>query len=224
MIFSEPTLQILKNFAAINPGLAFKAGHELRTTSPTKTTFVVATIDEEIPQDFCIHDMNSFLAVLSMHKESPNVDFDAKNVFISGNNRKSRITYRCCDESVIITPPKGNITLTNETVKFTLTEEDFQWILKSASVLGSPNIAVVGDGSKLYLKTLDSHDDSVSTDELEIGTTDKTCQFIFKTENWKMIPGSYEVTVQMKEKTGVSQFQHLTKKLTYWLAIEVGSR
>lgn len=225
LTFSDSTLQILKNFASINSGLSFKEGNTLRTVSPQKTTLVEAVIDEVIPQNFCIHDMNSFLAVISMHKETPKLEFDEKNVFIKASNGKSKVTYRCCDESVITTPPNATINMNKEDVKFTLTEEDFSWILKSASVLGSPNISVIGDGEKLYLKTSDAQDDSASTDSYEIGTTTKVCNFIFKTENWKMIPGSYEVTIQLKDngKGGISLFNNTTKKLKYWLAIELGS-
>lgn len=222
MKLSENTLSVLKNFSAINTGLVFKSGNTLRTVSPFKTVLAEATIDEVIPGDFGIFDLNQVLSILSLHKEAPEVTLDGNNLVILGFGDRSKITYRCCDATMVKTPPEKNITLPTTDVSFLLTEADLEWTLKSAGVLGSPNISVVSRDGKLYLGALDAANDSAHTDMLEVGPhTGAAVNFLFKTENWKMLPGTYAVSISAK---GVSHFQNQARKIQYWIAIEQKSK
>ena len=218
MKLSENTMSVLKNFSTINTSLFFKSGNSLRTVSPFKTVLAEATIDETIPSDFGIFDLNQVLSILSLHKDAPEVSIDGNNLVIRGFGDRSKITYRCCDATMIKTPPEKNITVPTQDATFLLTEADLEWILKSASVLTSPNISVVTSNGKLYLKTLDSTDDSAHSDILEVGPhTGADVSFLFKTENWKMLPGTYAVTISAK---GVAMFENQARKVTYWIALE----
>ena len=100
--------------------------------------------------------------------------------------------------------------------------EDFDWILRAASVLSSPHIAIESDGKKVSIVTLDLQNDSAHTDALEIseGNGNKF-KMIFKVENLKMISGSYDVKISSK---GISNFKHKTLNLQYWIATEAGSK
>ena len=68
MKLSEKTLNLLKNFSTINQSILFKQGSSLRTISVMKNILAEATIDEEIPQDFGIYDLNQFLNGLDLHQ------------------------------------------------------------------------------------------------------------------------------------------------------------
>jgi hypothetical protein len=223
MQLSENTLTILKNFATINTGLFFRKGNVLRTVSPGKTVLAEATIDEDIPSDFGIHELNQLLSIISLHKETPELNVTGNNLVIKGRDGRSKITYRCCDESMIRVPPEDKkITLPSEDLSFVLTESDLNWIMKSSAVLGVPHISVVGRNGKLYIGTLDMSNDAAHTDSLEIADySGEPVEFIFKVENWKMIPGSYQVTISSAPPSkGVSLFQNQAKKLRYWMALE----
>ena len=74
MNLSDSTLNLLKNFSTINQSILFKEGSSLRTISVMKNILAEAVIDEEIPQDFGIYDLNQFLNGLSLH-QSPDLDF-----------------------------------------------------------------------------------------------------------------------------------------------------
>jgi hypothetical protein len=218
MQISENTLTVLKNFSTINTGLFFKQGNTLRTVSPSKTVLAEATIDETIPADFGVYELNQLLAILSLHKTSAEVTVQGNNLVIQGNGGRSKITYRCCDATMIKTPPDKNITLPSEEVSFALSEDDFNWIIRSSSVLGSPNLSVFSRDGKLYIGTLDGADDAAHTDSLEIGPhTGTDVEFLFKTENWKMVPGNYLVTISSK---GIASFQNQARKIRYWVATE----
>lgn len=218
MQLSENTLNVLKNYSAINSGLYFKQGNTLRTVNPGKTILSEATIDETIPADFGVFELNQLLAIFSLHKTAPDVQLKGTNLVIQGLDGRNKITYRTCASDMIKTPPEKNIALPTEDVSFLLSEEDFNWIMKTSAVLASPNITVTGRDGKLYLGTMDTADDSAHTNALEVDNyTGDPVFFVFKTENWKMLPGAYKVTISSK---GVAHFENQSRKLQYWVALE----
>lgn len=219
MQLSDRPLEILKNFAALNTGIMFREGTVLRTINPGKQVVAEATIDEQIPATFGIYELNQLLSILSLHKTPPELYLEGNNLIVHGNNGRSKITYRCCNEEMVKTPPEGKaISLPSSDVSFLLSEDDFNWVMKASSVLASPNIVVTGKDGKLFIGAFDSHDDSAHTDSLEIDTyTGEPVQYVFKTENWKMLPGPYKVTISAK---GISLFEHAERKLQYWVALE----
>jgi hypothetical protein len=223
MKLSNETLAVLKNFATINQGIMFKKGKTLRTVSGQKNVMAEAIINEDIPTDFGVYDLNNFLSVLTLHKEEPVLDFQDNNVLISGLQGRSKIKYRFCAAHMIVTAPDKPIAMPDPEISFELNQEDFDWIMKAAAVLSSPSIAVESDGKEIFLTTFDPQNDSAHTDSLSLGE-DKSgnkYKMIFKIENMKMISGSYDVKISSK---GISNFKHKTLNLQYWVATEAGSK
>jgi len=222
MQLSNDTLNVLKNFGNINQGIFFKQGKVLKTMSSGKNILAEVTIKEDIPTNFGIYDLNKFLSVVSLHKDNPTFEFSDKEVKIVGQKGRSKIKYRFCEPSMINTPPDKQLTLPSIDVSFTLLAEDFDWVMKAAGVLGSPQVAVESDGSKVTVLAFDSSDSSAHTDALEVadGNGDKF-RFIFKTEHLaKLFGGSYDVQISSK---GISNFKHKDVELQYWVSIETGS-
>ena len=195
MKLSSDTLSILKNFGAINQGIHFKPGNVIRTISVHKNILAKAEIDESIPAEFGIYDLNNFLSVVSLHKDEPVFEFDSHHVVVVGNNGRSKIKYRFCDPSMIVTPPTHEIVMPVPEISFQLTNEDFQWILRAAAVLSSPHVAVESSGGKIFIVTLDVNNDSAHTDSLEIGQGNGlSFKMIFRTESLvKLLAGGYGV-------------------------------
>jgi hypothetical protein len=223
MKLSNETLSVLKNFGSINQGIFFKQGKTLKTVSSHKNILAEVTIKEEIPADFGVYDLNNFLSVVSLHKDDPSFEFDEKHVVIVGNKGRSKIKYRFCEPTMIVTPPEKQFVMPDAEVNFTLSTEDFDWILRAASVLSSPHIAIESDGKKINIVTLDLQNDSAHTDALEIaeGNGNKF-KMIFKTENIsKVMPGTYEVAISSK---GVSHFKNKNVPLQYYISTESGSK
>ena len=222
MQLSKDTINILKNFGAINQGIYFKQGKVLKTMSSGKNILAEVTLGEEIPTSFGIYDLNKFLSVVSLHKDAPTFEFSDKEVKIVGNKGRSKISYRFCEPTMINVPPEKQLTMPSPEVSFELTDEDFKWVLNAAGVLQSPQIAVESDGSKVSILAFDSSDSSAHTDSLEVadGNGDKF-RFIFKTENLsKLFEGSYDVQISSK---GISNFKHKGVDLQYWISTETGS-
>ena len=224
MKLSSETLSVLKNFGNINQGLFFKTGKTLKTVSSHKNILAQVTINEEVPTDFGVYDLNNFLSVVSLHKDDPSFEFDEKHVVIVGNKGRSKIKYRFCDPTMINTPPEKELTMPEAEITFTLTSEDFEWILRAASVLSSPQIAIESDGTEVNIVTLDLQNDSAHSDALKLDTAGNGSKYrmIFKTENIsKILSGTYDVSISSK---GISHFKNKNVALQYWITTEQGSK
>jgi len=223
MKLSNETISVLKNFGAINQGILFKKGKTLKTVSSHKNILAEVDIKEDIPAEFGIYDLNNFLSVISLHKDDPSFEFDDKQVTIVGNKGRSKIKYRFTPANMIVTPPEKALTMPDAEIKFDLTAEDFDWVLRAAGVLASPQIAIESDGKKVSIVTLDLQNDSAHTDALEIadGNGNKY-KMVFKTENiTKVLAGTYEVSISSK---GISHFKNKNLPLQYWITTEQGSK
>ncbi len=215
MKLSDSTLTLLKNFSNINQSLLFKQGKGLRTISVMKNILAEATIDEELPKDFGIYDLNQFLNGLSLHHD-PELDFGNDN-YVMIREGKSRSKYFFADPNVIVTPPDKTLTLPTADVAFVLNTYDLDRLLKAAAIYQLPDLSAVGQGGVVNLLVRDKKNDTSNDYSIKVGETDKNFEFNFKVENIKVIPGSYEVVVS---KSGLSQFMSKDRDLTYFIALE----
>ena len=218
MKLSDKTILLLKNFSSINQSILFKAGTKLRTMSVMKNILAEATIDEELPKDFGIYDLNQFLNGLSLH-QSPELDF-AKDEHVVIKEGKMRSKYFFADPSVIVSPPEKEITLPSEDVSFSLTSQQLEKLKKAASIYQLPDISAIGDGGVVKLVARDKKNDTSDDFSIVVGETDKEFIFNFKEENLKIIPGSYDVVVSSKL---LSKFTAQNYELTYYIALEPDS-
>jgi hypothetical protein len=212
MKFSERTLTILKSFAGINKSIQMKEGTVLKTITPEKTLIAIANIPDEIPAEACIYDMSRFLSILSLY-DDPDVEFHDKYFIISEGRRRTKYVY--ADISMIHTPPEKEITIPSEDVVVDVKWDDLQSVLKAAGVLQFSEVAFVGESGKCYLKAIDSSNDNADDYDVEIGETDDTFKIIIKTDNLKLLPQDYRVTLCSK---GISEFRG--KDVTYFVAID----
>ena len=215
MKLSAKTLAVLKNFAAINQSIVVKPGNSLATISGNKTIMAKATVPDEFEQQFAIYNLGRFISSISL-MDNPDLEFEDHSVRIKGNGHS--ILYHFADPSVIISPPDKKIELPTVDVTCRLTSKNIQSVTKALGVLGLPEIAIAGDGEKVYLQAVDSKNPSADTYSIEIGETERTFRAIFKSENMKMMDGDYDVAVSSK---GISQFVGV--EATYWIAVEATS-
>ena len=219
MKINKQTLNTLKNFSDINMSVEVKAGNILRTVSVQKNILAEAQVDTTFPQDFAIYEVNRFLGAASLF-EDPDFEFGEKTVKI-GNNKYS-LNYVYCDPSMIVTPPEKNITVPDPEVKFKLSQDTLSQLLKAGNVLGTPEIVVEGGphpNDTLRIKAMDVNNDSSDTFHVNLNeSSGKTFMFVFKIENFKMVPGDYDVEISSK---GIARFSQ--NKLQYWIATESSS-
>ena len=219
MLISNETISILKNFALINPSIAFEPGNELQTVAPSKALMGKPIIKEKFPTTGAIYDLGRFLGVVSLF-DKPEFEFTETQVVVKGP--RSSVNYTFADPSMILTPPKDKqITIDNPDVNIDIPGNKIQAVLKAAAVLSLPEIAIMCDGANVYLQALDSKNPSSDDYKEEImdWTNEHQFNFVFKTENFKMMPSDYNVKITSK---GIAQFT-ASNELVYWVAVEANS-
>jgi hypothetical protein len=218
MKLSDKTLTLLKNFSGINQSIMFKEGNSLRTISVMKNILAEATIEEELPKDFGIYDLNQFLNGLSL-KKNAELDF-VNDSYVVIKEGKSRSKYFFADPNVIVTPPDKSINLPSEDVQFNLNTEVLDTLLKAASIYQVPDLSVIGEAGVVKLVVRDKKNDTSNAYEEIVGETNDVFTFNFKVENIKIIPGSYEVVISSKL---LSRFKNTAFDVQYYIALEPDS-
>ena len=218
MRLSDKTLMLLKNFSTINQSILFKQGNSLRTISVMKNILAEATIEEDIPKDFGVYDLNQFLNALSLHQK-PELDFKNDGYTVISEDR-ARSKYFFADPNVIISPPEKEITLPTEDVCFQLNTNQLDKLLKAAAVYQVPDLSVIGKDGNIDIVVRDKKNDTSNHFSVRVGETVNTFVFNFKVENIKILPGSYNVVVSSKL---LSSFSNTDIDVKYYIALEPDS-
>ena len=217
MKFSERTLTILKSFSTINKSILMEEGNVLKTVTPEKTLVASATIPDQIPAQACVYDLSRFLSILSLYKD-PDVEFEDKYFMIKDGKQRTKYVY--ADVSMIHAAPKKEIQLPTTDVEVDVSWDDMQSVIKAAGVLQFGEIAFVGEDGKIFLKAIDSNNSNSDDYGVEIGTTSDEFKIIVKTDNLKLLPQDYNVTLCAK---GISEFKSSDGNVKYFIAIDTKS-
>ena len=218
MKLSDKTLTLLKNFSSINQSILFKKGSSLKTISVMKNILAEATIEEDLPTDFGIYDLNQFLNGLGLH-QNPDLDFENQGHVVIREGR-SRTKYFFADPQVIVTPPDKEISLPTEDVSFELSTSHLDKLLKAAAIYQLTDLAVVGGDGVVKIVVRDKKNDTSNDFSIVVGETESTFSFNFKVENIKILPGTYDVVVS---RNLLSRFTCRDYDLTYYIALEPDS-
>lgn len=215
MKISTNTVNVLKNFAKINPSIVVQEGNVLKTISPSKTIMAKANVETDFSKKFAIYNLDRFISTVSLFND-PELKFGDRAVEIFDGNKRTQYTY--ADETTITKAPDKEINLPSVDVSFHLSWDNLKDVEKAAGVLALPEIIVMGDGKNVFLQAEDSKNPSGDVYSINIGDTDKAFKAIFKAENIKILPGDYQVTISSR---GISHFAG--KDVEYWIAVEQSS-
>ncbi len=220
MTLSKRTLEILKNFSSINSNILVKTGNVIRTVSPIKNVLGKASVEETFDVEFGIWDLNKFLGTVSLFN-SPEFEFSDTYVIIKDNNDNSEVKYYY-SEPRLLTSIDKEINMPEIVVEFSLTNKTLNDVLKAASVLQVSDIAIRSNGSEIEMVALDKSDSSSNNYSVKVGqiNTDVDFTFYFRSDNFKILPGDYDVSITEKI---ISRFKRTNDDLTYWIALESDS-
>jgi|TARA_B100000287_G_scaffold355229_1_gene345787 hypothetical protein len=217
MNISSDTISVLKNFSDINQNILIKPGNTVQTISTMKNILAEAEITEKFDSEFAIYDLPEFLRSVELF-DKPQLKFNGgSNVKIESGNQS--VKYFFADKSVIVAPKKS-INMPDKHVTFTLKKDVFTQLMKGATTLNLPDIAVKGDGSKITLVATDKKNKSSNDYSISVGETDKTFTAFFKTENFKQVVDDYDVAISQQK---ISHFVNRNKSIQYWIALEPDS-
>ena len=220
MKLSANTVEVLKNYATINPSILVKEGNVLSTIHPQKAIFAKTTVEESFPQQFAIYELSKFLGVISLFQE-PELVFGDKKITIKSGAQK--LSYTCADPAMIISPPEKELTFPAVDVEFDIKQEELQKLIRAGSVLQLPDIAAIGNGKTISLTATNTKNPTTDQYSVEVGKTDKTFSMVFKMDNIiKLISSDYNVKISGK---GISKFESTANmKTLYYVATEANSK
>jgi hypothetical protein len=219
MKISAQTLNILKNFSGINASILVKPGSVLKTLSPQNNIMAEATVTESFGTGFAIYDLSQFLSAVSLFDDA---DFDFQDTFVRINQGNRAIRYYFADPSMVKAASDKKVVLPSVDLAFDLTEKQLNEILKAASVLQVPEIAVVSNGaSKTRVVSTDTKNSTSNDFSVEVDhESESKFKLIFKAENLKMIAGDYKVEICAK---GIARFANDKLGVEYFIATESSS-
>lgn len=222
MELSTHTVQVLKNFAAINSNIVIKAGNNIMTVAEAKNVLASATVDETFPQEFGIYDLGEFLSVLSL-VDSPRVRFETSHVLIGDRSGRAQVKYFFSDPDNLTKPAKA-IDMPKANVKFTLDQSTLNSLKRAAGALGHTEVSITGGNGVITLSVIDKDNTTSNAYSIDVdGESDSTnFNFILNITNLKLIPADYKVEISSRL---ISQFTSLTldKEIKYWIALEKSS-
>ena len=219
MKLTQKTFAILKNFSSINQSLYVYAGNRLKTVSETKTIIAEANVQEMFPREFGVYDLNQFLGIVSL-VDDPDLEYNDSHLTICGQNGAKSDYFYAEKNTFRIVPSLDPFELPDEYVTFDLTDSVVKSVMQAANVLQLPEIGIIGDGTNIHIKALNSKNRTTNTFSYEVGKTNKVFTALFKVENLKMMIGSYKVTLS---KAKMAQFKSSDDTLKYTVVNEASS-
>jgi hypothetical protein len=221
MKISQQTLSILKNFASINGNILIRAGSNISTISPQKNILSNANVTESFPVQFAIYDLSQFLSAISLF-EDPDFDFNESYVTISSGRRS--IKYFYAEPSMILASPDKKLTLPTTEVDFVATAGNISEVLKASAVLQTPEIVVSCDEDSTQIELIATAVNNNTSNRYAVAvdaSSEDTFRMVFKSENLKLIPGDYRVSISAK---GMGRFFNEKLGLEYFIATETTSK
>jgi hypothetical protein len=221
MKISKETLEVLKNFSAINPNLVISEGNKLSTIAEAKNIMASTEVSETFPKEVGIYDLNEFLSAHSLIEDA---DLEFGNESVIMKSPTSSITYRYADKSILTSPEKG-VNMPDAEVSVTLTADIISQIRKAGGALGHPVVSLTktSDSDKIVLQVKDPNNSSANVFEIDSGTESNNSDFDFQflIANLKLIPGDYKVSVSSKL---ISHWECINNNpVEYWIALEKNS-
>lgn len=219
MQLSKQTLDLAKNFAAINSNFLIKPGKTQKTMSASKDIMAEVEFSEDLPKEAGIFNLNELLGVVSLF-DKPEFDFDDKFVTIKEGRTKIKYVY---SDAGLLTVPTKSITMPAPEISIELSADQLVKMQKAAAALSVPDVAIVGDGKNITCKVYDVKNPTSNSYDLDLDTsTTSTFEVYFKLDKLaKLYPGSYKVNISSKK---ISQFVNKDIKLTVYIAVEANSK
>ncbi len=215
MKLSENTLSVLKNFSSINSGIVLQKGNLQKTISPEKSILVEAEVEDVLPEQFGIYDLNQFLGNIST-LNNPDLTFTDNAVLM--NDGDIKFNYYSCSTNLIVSPPDKELKLKQVDVSFSLTNAILTKLLRLAAMNNLTHLSVVGKNGEIRLQTHEKANDTSNHASFKLNDyTGEDFTASFKVENIKLIPGDYDVEIQLG---AFAKFVSKSGKIKYFIALE----
>jgi hypothetical protein len=219
MKLSDNTLSVLKNFSSINSGIVLQKGNIQKTISPEKSILVEVELEDSLPEQFGIYDLNQFLGNIST-LNSPELTFSDSAVIM--NDGEIKFNYYSCSINLIVSPPDKELKLKQTDVSFRLTNVVLTKLLRLAAMNNLTHLSVVGKDGEIRLQTHEKANDTSNHASFKLNDySGEDFTASFKVDNIKLIPGDYDVEIQLGAFAKFTAISGIFKdKIKYFIALE----
>lgn len=217
MQISKETMEIFKNFGAINNSMSVTEPSVLKTMSIAENIIGIADVAEEFPE-FHLYNSVPFISIATMY-DVKNIDFDfqEKLVIIKAKGTRTRIAYNAKD----LIPILGNLKASekykafdNFNANFDLTSDKVAMIQKAANILGLPDMTVKMKNGKGIINVTD--DENPDSNDMKVAIQGEgDCDISMMVKNFIVVNGEY--TVKIADHM-LAQFHHKKLPLFYIIA------
>jgi hypothetical protein len=225
MKISSKTLSLLQSFAQISSNLLVKPGNKLATRNTVNSIQARAVVEETFPQQFAIYDLNQLLSLISV-SQNPTLEFNEKSLTIR-DEHDGEIEFFYADES-LVTAPSENPPMLEDVYSFTLTANDINKIIKTASIVSATMLNVVSANGTVTLSVNDPKNGTSHSMRQVLGSSEQSFNMKMSIDSFKVVPGEYTVRVaNALSKAGkvlVFFFESTTSDLTYLIAADSSSK
>mgnify|MGYP001026007441 FL=1 len=221
MELTENTLQILKNFSAINSNIVIREGNTVQTIAEAKNLLAKAEVTERFPQDFGVYDLSEFLGVLGL-VDQPQLEFSDEYVTIADSTGRSKVKYFFADPDMLTTVSK-EVKFPGADIKLTLDNTTLGRIKRAAAALGHNELVITPDGDGTAMLTVTTSNNSTSNTysiSIPVESTESIYKLVFNISNIKILAGDYDVEISSKL---ISKFTNSANSMNYWIALEKSS-
>lgn len=227
MKISPATVEILKNFSEINPGIVINPNSNVvRTISRSISIFGEATIAESFPEKISLYKMDGLLTALSFTKD-PEVKVHSNYLEVVGKGFRTKVVFSPEEmiEGFKNGAPKG-ANFPNSVLDFTLSDEILNQVLSVAGKLQLDTVEFTNRAGILVLRAYDKL--QATENDFEMDITDLPSdmpkfRFIFKKENLVMLPGNYNVSFAVEKPVARFTLLSTTTSLVYYIVTESNS-
>lgn len=218
MKLSPETIEILKNFSSIRPTLTIQEGNQLKTMSPSFGVRAFAQVKETFSVPCVLHDLPKFVNNLALGENELAWGKKAVQInYINGSVGK----YGYSNWGSNGNPDdikRGDDS--NPLIKFRLTNDAMEEILKALTANRHTTIAFVGEGGKLGIAAMGliKGVEKPNTYTKPMGETDKRFRVYLDVEKLKILPRDYDVTIVEKKFV-----RFASPGLDYYIAMSMDS-
>ena len=114
---------------------------------------------------------------------------------------KANVRYASADPILcVVADYSKNFPIEEEVIKFKITHAQIAQLLKSASILGSPDISFIAKKGKVNMVAHSLEKPSADRFQVEVAESDRDFSVNFNIKTWKFLPDDYEVTIDEQDK------------------------
>lgn len=224
MILDSKTIEVMKNFALINPNLLINTGSNiLKTRSASNTLFAIAEVPNSFDTEIGIYDLNEFLSIIGMIPDA-DIRFNDSSAEIISNDGRTVVKYLYAAKNMLTIPEKSP-NVTDPIITLKLGQNDFTALKRAAGIFGFSYLSIRTDENSIVCEVLDPK--NPSTNKFSIKLDDRqngTAEFNFlisNLANLKFLPLDYTLKFYIKGQAKIAVFEG--EYISYYVGVDRSS-